>query len=199
VFGIKIALMYNENTRQEKKMKKLVLILSLIVLTAIFLSNCTTIDQRYTGKRIQVEPAEDYDDYSPRRSYHPRYSYYDPFYDPYYDPFYWTGFSFWNPFWHYGFFGYSFYNYYSPYYRGYYGLYYPYGGSRYYRRSPYYKTYVRKDQLKRSSTARSTRVGRSTGATRTRTATGVKARSMSPRGSATRGRSGSRTTVKRKK
>lgn len=113
-------------------MKKIII----ISMIAIFvLSSCTTIHERYQGKRILTEP----------EYYGPDYHYYT-----YASPFIWPGFMWWDPFWYYGFYSYYYYN---PYYRYLYPHYY-YGGYYYY---PYPtrggKTYVRKRELKNPSSS----------------------------------------------
>jgi hypothetical protein len=60
-------------------MKKLILILSLAIFILIFIASCTTIDERYTGKRIKIEPAMHPDDYQSDQYYQPSY-YYDPYF-----------------------------------------------------------------------------------------------------------------------
>jgi len=178
-------------------MRKIAVILSLVIV-ALFLASCTTIDERYTGKRIRTEPAARVDeDYDRSIVYGGAYVF-DPYYYPYYDPFFWTGFSFWNPFWHYGFLGYSYYGYYSPYYWGY-SWYYPYWGSRYSGRSTRVRTVIRKDQLSGRS-ARGRSVVRVKGGSGTsRVTTKIRSRSLSPRVSAPPARSTTRTVVKKKK
>ena len=195
-------------------MKKLVVILSVIILTVVFLTSCAVIDQQYTGKRINVAPGE----YEYRDSdYAPRGDYYDPYYSSYYDPFFWTGLSFWNPFWHYGFINYWSFGYY-PYYGGYYPYYWGYypsywGGWYYYPRwgGRYYPSYrsnyryvIRKNQL---SGTRSYRVP----AVRTKSSSGnkgkttsIRSRSLAPStristSRTTSTRTSSRTTIKKKK
>ncbi len=197
-------------------MKKLAIIFSLVIIIAVFLSSCATIETRYTGKRIPVDPAEyEYSDYG-SQGYYPGDYYYDPYYSSFYGPTFGIGFSFWNPFWYYGILN-SYYWGYSPYYwgsspyywgRGYYPYYGQYGRSGY---SPYrsnYRTYIRKDQLSRGRTSRSPSVRTNGSSTRSRTTTGIKSRSLSPtrsttsstrsRTTSTRTRTSSRTVKKKK-
>jgi hypothetical protein len=192
---MKIAIMYNENEERSEKMKKTVVIFSVVALIVVFMTSCAMIDQRYTGKRIQVAPGESqYRDYE----YTSGYDYYDPYYSYYYDPFFWTGLSIWNPFWHYGFmnywsfgFGYSPYYWgYSPYYWGYYptfwgsGYYYPgYAGRYYTNYRSGYRYVIRRNQL-RDSRGRSVPSVRSRRSSRARISSGSRS---------------SRTTVRRKK
>jgi hypothetical protein len=207
--------MYNENRERSKTMKRLAVILSVIIFSMVFLTSCAMIDQRYTGKRIQVAPG----DYEYRdNDYALRGDYYDPYYSYYDDPFFWTGLSFWNPFWHYGFINYWSFGYY-PYYGGYYPSYWGYypsfwGGSNYYPiwGMGYYPSYrtnyrymIRKNQLSRTGSYRVPSV-------RTRSVSGkkstsIKSRPLAPssRTSSVRTRTSSstrtssRTTIKKKK
>jgi len=181
-------------------MKKAAKILSLVIFIGVFLANCTTIEKRYTGRRIQTAPSEyEYRDYG-TQDYYSRGYYYDPYDSFYFGPSYWGGFSFWNPFWYYGILG-SYYWGYSPYYWG--RGYYP-----YYRRtgySPYrstYRSYIRKDQLRRGRTSRSPSVRTKKSSKRSGYTTGIRSRSLAPartRTSVTRTRTSSRTAVKKKK
>jgi len=182
-------------------MKKLVLILSLAIFVLMFFASCTTIDKQYTGKRIMTEPVEHPEDYQSDYYYHPR-SYYDPYFSSYYDPFLWTGFSFWNPFWHYGYLGYWWYGHYSPYYWGYYPGYY-WGGS-YYPSRTNTRTYVRKEQLSGRKVYKTPTTGRRITTGKKGYTTSVRSRSMVPTtrtsaSSVSRTRTSSGTTVKRKK
>ncbi len=182
-------------------MKKLLLILSLAIIITVFFLGCTTIDKRYTGKRIQTEPAEHPGDYY--MDPYDYYGYYGPYYSSHYDPFLWVGFSFWNPFWHYGYLSSWYYGYYSPYYYGYYSPYYwryyrTYWGNQYYPSSRYYKTYITKRQLRGRSTYRSSPVIRKGTSVRRGSTTGIRSRSgvTSTRSSGIRTRkSSSRTSV----
>lgn len=188
-------------------MKKMVLILSLIIIIAVFLSSCATIETRYTGKRLPPDPAEyEYQDYGPR-GYYPHDYYYDPYYSPYYGSTFGLGFSFWNPFWYYGLLGSTYWGYYpyywgySPYYWGS-GYYYPYWGRGY---SPYrstYRSYIRKSQLSRGRSYRSPTIRTKSTVKRSGSAIGIRSRSLTPTRtstSATRTRTSSRTAVKKKK
>ena len=187
-------------------MKKLVIILSLALIAALFLSSCATIETRYTGKRIPVDPAEyEYRDYGPS-GYYP-YDYYDPYYSSYFGPSFGFGFSFWNPFWYYGLLG-SYYWGYSPYYWGYSPYYWGRGYYPYYRRSGYspysstYRTYIRKDQLSRGRSYRSPTIRTKSSVKRSGSMSGIKSRSITPtrsRISATQTRTSSRGVVKKKK
>ncbi len=190
-------------------MKKLVLILSLAIFVLMFFVSCTTIDKQYTGKRIQTEPVEHPEDYQSDYDTYPRY-YYDSYYSPYYDPFLWTSYSFWNPFWHYGYLGYWWYGYYSPYYGGYYPGYYwgyyprYYWGSRYYPSRTNTRTYVRKEQLSGRRVYKTPTSSRRITTGKKGYTSGVKSRSMVPArrsstSSVSRTRTSSGTTVKRKK
>ena len=196
-----------ENTDRSKAMKKLVLILSLVVIIAVFLSSCASIETRYTGIRIPADPAEyEYRDYGPQ-GYYPNDYYYDPYYTSGFSPTFWGGFGFWNPFWYYGFLG-SYY-YASPYYWGYYpyssywgrGYYSPYGGSGYYPNRSTYRTYIRKNQISKGRSNRSPAVRTKSSVKRSGSRTGIRSRSLTPtrtRTSATRTRTSSRTAVKKK-
>lgn len=190
-------------------MKKLVLILSLVIIIAVFLSSCASIETRYTGKRIPADPAEyEYRDYGPR-GYYPQDYYYDPYYSPYYGSSFGMGFSFWNPFWYYGLLGTTYWGYYpyywgySPYYsywgRGYYS---PYRSSGYYPYRSTYRSYIRKGQISKGRSSRSSSV-RTKGSLRgSGSTTGIRSRSMTPtrtRTPATRTRTSSRTVIKKKK
>ncbi len=190
-------------------MKKLILILSLAIFILIFIASCTTIDERYTGKRVKTEPAMHPDDYQSDQYYQPSY-YYDPYFSPYYDPFLWTGFSFWNPFWHYGYLGYWWYGYYSPYYWGYYSPYYwgyypsSYRSGRYYGYRSNYRTYVRKEQLSGSRANRAPSTVRRVTTGKKGYTTSIRSRSSVPKtrtsaSSVSRTRTSSGTSVKRKK
>ena len=185
----------------------MVLILSLIIIIAVFLSSCATIETRYTGKRLPPDPAEyEYQDYEPR-GYYPHDYYYDPYYSPYYGSTFGLGFSFWNPFWYYGLLGSTYWGYYpyywgySPYYWGS-GYYYPYWGRGY---SPYrstYRSYIRKSQLSRGRSYRSPTIRTKSTVKRSGSAIGIRSRSLTPTRtstSATRTRTSSRTAVKKKK
>ena len=195
-------------------MKKSVIILSLVLIIALFLSSCATIETRYSGKRIPVDPAEyEYQnrDYGPRGNYSNDY-YYDPYYSSYFGPSIGFGFSFWNPFWYYGLLG-SYYSGYSPYYWGYS----PYYGSRgyypAYRRSGYspyrstYRSYIRKDQLSKGRSYRSPTVRTKSSVMRSGSTSGIKSRSLTStrttttqtRTTPTRTRTSSRTGIKKKK
>jgi hypothetical protein len=188
-------------------MKKLVIILSLVIIIAMFLSSCATIETRYTGKRIPADPAEyEYRDYGPQ-GYYPHGYYYDPYYTSSFGPSFWSGLSFWNPFWYYGFLG-SYY--YSPYYWGYYPYSYYWGGGYYspYRRSGYYpyrstyRTYIRKDQLSKGRSYRSPSVRTRGSVKRSGSTAGIGSRSITPtrtRTTAVRTRTSSRGAVKKKK
>lgn len=125
-------------------MKKLVL----ITLLVFFVTSCTTIGERYTGKRVRVEPSARYD-HSPYYDYTPYYGY-SPYYG--FSPFYWTGFSLWNPFWYYGLFG-HYYGYYGGYYGGY-----PYYGYRGYGYRGYGRPVITKRQLKSQPARRVSRI-----------------------------------------
>ncbi len=194
-------------------MKKLAVFISVIVLIVVFLTSCAVIDHRYTGKRIQVAPGE----YEYRDDYAPRGDYYDPYYSSYYDPFFWTGLSFWNPFWHYGFintWSFGYYPYYWGYYPSYWGYYpsywgyYPsYWGGRYYPsyRSNY-RYVIRKNQLSGTRSYRVPTVRTRNSSGRKSSSTSIRSRSLTPsrRISAPRTRTSStrtssRTTVKKKK
>ncbi len=192
-------------------MKKLAMILSVVIIGTIFLSNCATIESRYTGKRIPVDPAEyeyrDYLDHGYRSSGY--YYDYDPYYMSYFSPSMWFGLSFWNPFWYYGFLGSSYY--YSPYYWGVYypysyywgrGYYPPYRGSGYYPYRSTYRTYIRKNQLSRGSSSKGSTVKTKGAVKKSGGTTSIRSRSLSPaktRPPATRTRTPSRTTIKKKK
>lgn len=188
-------------------MKKLAMILSLVMIGTIFLSNCATIETRYTSKRIPVDPAEyEYRDYADRGYY---YGYdYEPYYTSYFSPSIWMGFSFWNPFWYYGFLGSTYY--YSPYYWGYYpysyywgrGYYPPYWGSGYYPYRSTYRMVLQKNQLSRGRSSSSPGIRTQSSGKRSGSATSIKSRSLTPsktRTTSTRTRTPSRTTVKKKK
>jgi hypothetical protein len=190
-------------------MKKLAMILSLVLITAVFFSSCATIETRYTGKRVPVDPAEyEYRDYD-SNAYYPYDYYYDPYYTSFYGPSFGMGFSFWNPFWYYGLLG-SYYWGYYPYYWGYSPYYY---GSRgyypYYQRSGYYpykstyRMYIRKDQLSRGRSYRSPTVRTKSSVRRSGSTSAIRSRSMTPtrsRTTVTRTRStSSRGVVKKKK
>jgi hypothetical protein len=191
-------------------MKKLAIILSVVILVTLFLSSCATIEKRYTGKRIMTDPA-DYEygyesqDYG-SRGYYPYDYYYDPYYVSSFGPYSWFNMSFWNPFWYYGFLG-SYY-YWSPYYMGYYPYsyywgrgYYPYyRGSGYYPYRSTYRTYIRKNQLSRGRTIRTPSI-RKNSSTSSVYRTGTRTRSYTPatRPPATRTRTSSRTSIKKKK
>ena len=149
---------------EEERIKKLVLIFTLIFL----FSSCTAIHERYTGKRIRVEPTatEDYyDDY-----YSPQYYHYRPYY---HSPFFWLGFSWWDPYFFWSpFYSYGLYNYYSwGYYPGY-----RYWGSSYYYPSRYGTSVIRKNQPKKRTIRRtpSSRLSGSSG--RVRSTSGTKSR-----------------------
>ncbi len=160
-------------------MKKILIILVLV----FFAVSCATISERYTEKRIQVTPQE-YEEYA---SAGPSSYYYSYGYSPYYySPFYWVGFywwnpySFWDPFFYYGFYDF-YYGYYPGYYRGYYGSYYPgYWGTRY-GRSVIWKKQLKKGTLRtipRSTIRKTSRKVGSTGRIRTIIPrTGISARS----------------------
>ena len=200
-----------EMEERRKVMKKLATILSVVIIGTIFLSNCATIESRYTGKRIPVDPAEyEYRDYLDRGYRSSGYYYdYDPYYMSYFSPSMWFGLSFWNPFWYYGFLG-SYY-YYSPYYwGGYYpysyywgrGYYPPYRGSGYYPYRSTYRTYIRKNQLSRGSSSKGSTVKTKGTVKKSGGTTSIGSRSLSPaktRPPATRTRTPSRTTIKKKK
>ena len=112
-------------------MKKLVIILSLVIIITLFLSSCATIQTTYTGKRIPVDPAEyEYRDSGSSGYYLDDY-YYDSYYTSFYGPAFGIGFSYWNPFWYYGMLG-SYYWGYSPFYWGYSPYYYGRGYNSYY-------------------------------------------------------------------
>ncbi len=195
-------------------MKKLVIILSLALILALFLSSCATIETRYSGKRIPVDPAEyEYEnrDYG-QRDYYPNDYYYDPYYSSYFGPSIGLGFSFWNPFWYYGLLG-SYYWGYSPYYWGYSPYY---GGRGYYpayRRSGYspyrstYRSYIRKSQLSKGRSYRSPTVRTKSSVKRSGSTSGIKSRSLTPtrttttrtRTTSTRTGTSSRTGIKKKK
>jgi len=195
-------------------MKKLVIILSLALIAALFLSSCATIETRYSGKRIPVDPAEyEYQDrdYGPS-GYYPNDYYYDPYYSSYFGPSIGFGFSFWNPFWYYGLLG-SYYWGYSPYYGGYSPYY---GGRGYYpayRRSGYspyrssYRSYIRKDQLAKGRSYRSPSVRTKSSVKRSGYTSAIRSRSLTPtrttttrtRTTPTRTRTSSRTGIKKKK
>jgi len=189
-------------------MKKLVIILSLVIIGAIFLSSCATIETLYTGKRIPVDPAEyEYRDQLDRGYYSSGY-YYDPYYTSYFSPSLWAGFSFWNPFWYYGFLGSCYYG--SPYYWGYYtspyywgrGYYPSYGGSGYYPYRSTYRTYIRKNQLSQGRSSRSPSVRTSGVVKKSGGTSGIQSRSLRPTKTsttATRTRTSSGTAVKKKK
>lgn len=187
-------------------MKKLLLILTLAIVMAVFFLGCTTIDKHYTGKRIQTEPAEDPGGYYMDPYDYPGY-YYEPYYSSYYDPFLWVGYSFWNPFWHYGYLWNWYYGYYSPYYYGYYSPYYwgysrSYWGSNYYPSGRYYRSYISKRQLSRRSAYRPSSITRRGATVRKGYTTSIRSRSSVPssRSSGIRTRtSSSRTSVRRKK
>jgi hypothetical protein len=188
-------------------MKKLVIILSLALIAALFLSSCATIETRYTGKRIPVDPAEyeyEYQDYGPR-GYYPHDYYYDPYYSSYFGPSLGFGFSFWNPFWYYGLLG-SYYWGYSPYYWGYSPYYWGRGYYPAYRRSGYspyrstYRSYIRKDQLSKGRSYRSPTVRTKGTVKRSGSTSGIKSRSLTPtRTAPTRTSTSSRTSIKKKK
>jgi hypothetical protein len=200
-------------------MKKLAIVLSLVIIVSVFFTSCASIETRYTGKRIPVDPADyeyEYRDYG-SRGYYP-YDYYDPYYDSFYGPSFGIAFSFWNPFWYYGILG-SYYWGYSPYYWGYspyyWGSYYPYYYGRGYGRSGYspyrsnYRYYIRKGQLSKGSSYRSPSVRTKSSSTKTRTSTGIRSRSLTPtrstpsstrtRTTSTRTRTSSKATIKKKK
>lgn len=194
-------------------MKKSVIILSLTLIAALFLSSCATIETVYTGKRIPVDPAEheyEYQDYG-SSGYYP-YDYYDPYYSSFYGPAFGLGFSFWNPFWYYGLLG-SYYWGYSPYYWGYSPYYYGRGYYPYYRRSGYYpyrstyRSYIRKDQLSKGRSYRSPAVRTKSTVKRSGSRTGITSRSITPtrsrapatRTTSTRTRTSSRSGIKKKK
>ncbi len=189
-------------------MKKLVIVLSLVLIGAIFFSSCATIETRYVGKRLPVDPAEyEYRDYADR-DYHSYGYYYDPYYSSYFSPSLWLGFSFWNPIWYYGFLG-SYY-YYSPYYWGYNyypyywgrGYYPPYWGSGYYPNRSTYRSYIRKNQLSQGRSGRSPSVGKSGTVKKSGSTTGIRSRSLTPaktRSTAPRTRTPSGSVVKKKK
>lgn len=187
-------------------MKKLALIIALVFVIAVFFFGCTTIDKHYTGKRIQTEPVNHPDDYYMDAYNYPSY-YYGPYYTSYYDPFLWVGFSFWNPYWHYGYLWNWYYGYYSPYYYGYYSPYYwgyysPYGGSNYYPSGRYYRSYISKRQLSRRGTYRTSPTIRRGTTVRRSYTTSIRSRSAVPsrRSSGIRTRtSSSRTSVRRRK
>lgn len=176
-------------------MKKIIGIFFVALIAVLFLTSCTTIDERYTGKRVRTEPSEAAVE---EEAYRPVYRpyYYDPFYGRMYDPFFWGGLSIWNPFWHYGFLGYYYYGYYAPYVWGY-SPYYFYRGGRYWR-GRYIRTYVTRDQLKKRSVGTTPQVRSRGTSTRTKITTGVRARSLAPRTSPRTG-SVSRGAVKIRK
>ena len=118
-------------------MKKLIPIIALVILLIFLFSSCTSINTRYTGKRIIVE-REYYDEYE--EDYPP--SYYD--YHPYYSPFFFSGLNWWNPYWYYGMYGYSYGLYNYLYYN------YPYYGS--YWGARYGSSVISKKQLKKGTT-----------------------------------------------
>jgi hypothetical protein len=188
-------------------MKKSVIILSLALIAVLFLSSCATIETRYTGKRIPVDPAEyeyEYQDYGPR-GYYPLDYYYDPYYSSYFGPSLGFGFSFWNPFWYYGLLG-SYYWGYSPYYWGYSPYYWGRGYYPAYRRSGYssyrstYRSYIRKNQLSRGRSYRSPSIRTKGTVRRSGSTSGIKSRYMTPtRTTPTRTRTSSRTSIKKKK
>ncbi len=215
LFGMKIALVYNENEERSETMKKQAVILSVVILAGVFLTSCAVIDHRYTGKRIQVAPGE----YEYRDSAYPGDNY-DPYYSYYYDPFFWTGLSFWNPFWHFGFVNYwsygwypyywGYYPYYWGYYPSYWGGWYNYPGWEwgYYPSSRYrtnYKYTVRKNQLSRTGSYRTPTVQRRTDAGKK--STSIKSRSLAPSSrtssvstrTSSISRTASRSTIKKKK
>lgn len=182
-----------EKMERRKIMKKLAIILSLVIIIAVFLTSCATIETRYTGKRVPPDPAEyEYRDQG-SYEYYPYDYYYDPYYTSFYGPAFGIGFSFWNPFWYYGFIGSCYWGY-SPYYWGYYPYYwgrgyYPYYGTPYGRSgySPYrstYRAYIRKNQLSRGRTTRSPSIRKKGTSTSSRTTTGIRSRSLSPTRSA---------------
>ncbi|MFC2161836.1 hypothetical protein ACFLRX_09325 [Acidobacteriota bacterium] len=114
-------------------MKKIIFVLALIVLV----TSCTVIEPNYTGKRIVIEPRDDY-------GYSPTYGYYDYDYGSLYSPYMWSGwYGLWNPFWLYGY--YNYYGPYNPYFWGWYS-----SGSR----SGGYtgKTVITKRQLSKGTT-----------------------------------------------
>jgi hypothetical protein len=193
-------------------MKKSAIILSLTVIVALVFSSCATIETRYTGKRIPVDPAAheyEYRDYEPR-GYYPD-SYYDPYYSSFYGPTMGFGFSFWNPFWYYGLLG-SYYWGYSPYYWGYSPYYWGRGYYPYYGRSGYYpyrstyRTYIRKDQLSKGRSYRSPSVRTRSTVKKSGTRTGITSRSITPtrsrapapRSTPTRTRTSSKSRIKKK-
>jgi hypothetical protein len=189
-------------------MKKSVIILSLALIAAVFFSSCATIETRYTGKRIPVDPAEyEYQDYD-SSGYYPYDYYYDPYYSSFYGPSFGIGFSFWNPFWYYGLLG-SYYWGYYPYYWGYSPYYWGRSYYPYYRRSGYYpyrstyRMYIQKDQLSRGRSYRSPTVRTKSSVRSSGSKSSIRSRSITPtrsRTTVTRTRtSSSRGVVKKKK
>ena len=172
-------------------MKKLVIIL---ISLAFLVASCTTITERYTGKRIKMQPTESEEEY-----YDQGYNHYPYYSSPYwYSPSFWMGFSFgfpyfwWDPFYS------GYYGYYGGYWGwGYPGRYWGRGYPRYYR-PVYRRSIITKVQLKRGTVRRS--YLRSPGKSSSKVRSTSKARSSVSKGRiSSRGVSTSRSSVSRVK
>lgn len=162
--------------------------LIIICVLLLLFSSCTVINERYTEKRIRVEPDVYYDDTPDYED--SLYSYYSPsyFYNPFiYYPYYWSGFGWWDPFWYWGFYGNNYWyyrNYWSPY------FFYP---SRYGTR--YGRSIITKRQLQKRTSSRTIKSpkgiaikGGSTGTIKSKGIRSTSTRSRPP--SSSRGSSG---------